>query len=60
MIAINRNEAPYLHHIEGNHKVMNLGRQRFDSARFSADGNKIVGVSPDGIVRVLDGTPWEE
>jgi serine/threonine protein kinase/WD40 repeat protein len=34
MIAINRNEAPYLHHIEGNHKVMNLGRQRFDSARF--------------------------
>jgi WD40 repeat protein len=50
----------HLHHIDGNRDVLDLGFLGFSDARFTSDGNKVVSVSPEGIVRVLDGTPWKE
>ena len=50
----------HLHHIDGHRDILNLSVLGQSVTKMTSDGNKIVGVSPDGIVRVLDGTPWVE
>jgi WD40 repeat protein len=60
MIAVKSDGHLHLHHVDGNRDMLNLSILGISLSEFTSDGNKIIGISNDGIVRVLDGTPWEE
>lgn len=60
MLSFKNDGQLHLHHVDGHRDMLNLGVFGPSTSKMTSDGTRIVVGSPDGIVRVLDGTPWEE